>query len=74
MIVALDPNPRRCLFCGVPIHRCNGFVLARDAVLILREALAGKPASIKARELCGRCVFVWDAIAERMEAKLDRPA
>lgn len=46
---ALDANPRRCMFCGVPIHLCMGFVLARDAVVAIEGALAGLLAPIKVR-------------------------
>lgn len=64
-MTALDANPRRCLFCATRIHLCMGFVLARDAVVIMEAALAGHRAPIKARELCGKCIFAWDAIVER---------
>jgi hypothetical protein len=68
LLESLDVNPRRCLFCGTPIHLCMGFVLARDSVVIMQDALAGRRPTIKARELCGKCVFIWDRIADKMEA------
>lgn len=62
--MALDAQPRRCMLCGTPIHLCMGFVLARDAIVAIRASLAGQPPPIKVRELCGRCIFIWDRIAE----------
>jgi hypothetical protein len=64
MITALDAHPRRCMFCADKIHLCMGFVLARDILPIMQASLEGRPLPlIKVRELCGRCVFVWNRIA-----------
>lgn len=64
MTTALD-HPRRCLFCGVKIFECMGFVLARDALPVMQAAFLGLPLPrIKVRELCGRCVHIWGRIAE----------
>lgn len=65
---ALD-YPRRCCSCGVRISACMGFVLARDMLPVLARLVTGVPAPlVKVRELCGRCVFVWNAIAEQYES------
>jgi hypothetical protein len=60
-------HPRRCFLCGVRIHLCMGFVLARDIVLIMQSQFSGQPIPrITVRELCGRCVFAWDEIAVKV--------
>ena len=43
-------EPRKCLFCGTPIHACMGYVLARDFLA----------RSQTVRELCGKCVFTYE--------------
>jgi hypothetical protein len=40
-----------------------GFVLARDFLAAFPYWSAGKVAPLKVRELCGRCVLRWNAIA-----------
>lgn len=67
MTTALDANPRRCFMCGAKIFECMGFVLARDILPILQATVAELPIpSIKVRELCGFCVFVWKDIIGRV--------
>jgi hypothetical protein len=68
--LALDAHPRHCMFCGVKKFECMGFVLARDMLLIIRAGLNGQPIPLLPRELCGRCVNVWDRIAGQAEEKL----
>jgi hypothetical protein len=51
--------------CGAKIFECMGFVLARDILLVWQAMLAKRPLPIKVRELCWRCVRVWDGFAER---------
>jgi len=63
--MALDAHPRRCFMCGAKIFECMGFVLARDILLVWQAMLAKRPLPIKVRELCWRCVRVWDGFAER---------
>lgn len=59
-VLALDAHPRRCFMCATKIFNCNGFVLARDVLPIMRAAFTGQPNPlIKVRELCGKCVFIW---------------
>ena len=71
---ALDANPRRCLFCAAKIHACMGFVLARDILPVWQAMADGRPLPLlKVRELCGRCVIVWDRIARMVELE-DTPA
>jgi len=53
------------MLCGVRIFECMGFVLARDILPVMRADIAGQPRPLmKIRELCGRCVLVWNRIAE----------
>jgi hypothetical protein len=67
-MTALDAHPRRCMLCGVKIFECMGFVLARDILPIMQAQFSGMPIPlIKVRELCGCCVLVWNAAAERYE-------
>lgn len=64
-VTALDVNPRRCLFCATTIHLCMGFVLARDILPYMQAVVAGLPLPrTKVREVCGRCVHIWDRIVE----------
>lgn len=70
MSTALDAYPRRCLLCAEKIHLCMGFVLARDILPIMQAILEERPLPlIKVRELCGRCVFVWNRIANQVYAE-----
>ena len=52
-------NPK----CRAPIIGCFGFVLARDFL----TALEGKTPYGAVRELCGKCVFRFEADFEALE-------
>lgn len=53
---------RYCAHCGRPIHGCFGFVLARDWIASTDGQRPARP-----RELCGKCVFLFENNLEALE-------
>lgn len=52
---------RRCVVCQRDLMACNGFVKAEDLLSGRRHV----------RELCGRCVLVWQWTAEGLLVRQD---